>query len=128
MTDTMMSTVSTSSILPSTTTMIPTVSQSSTTSSSMTSSASTSSMMSSTSTSSMMSSTSTSSMMSSSTQSQTQSSSGPGAHLQVVANHVSHSLGGFAFAATCGVTAPAQGASYLKVTNNGTAPAKITNI
>ncbi|MDA4118828.1 MAG: hypothetical protein OK455_10865 [Thaumarchaeota archaeon] len=112
-TDTMMSTTSTSSMMSS--------SSSTMTQSSMMSSSST--------TSSMVSTVSTSSMMSSSTTtSSVQSSSGQGATLQIAASQVSHSLSGASVAATCGSTTPAQGASYLKVTNTGTVSSTISNI
>ena len=98
-TDATMSTVSTSSAMPSTTTtenVMPTVSSSTT--------------------------------ASSSSKGGTQSTSSQAAKLQILASHVSHSMSGVTLAATCGLTMPDQGASYLKVTNNGTAPADITGI
>jgi hypothetical protein len=67
-------------------------------------------------------------MTSSSTKSSAQSSANQAAKLQIVAGHVSHTLGGADLAATCSLTMPAQGASYLEVTNNGTAPAEINTI
>jgi hypothetical protein len=98
-TDTMMSTLSTSSLMPSTKT-----------------------------TDNMMSTVSSSVAASSSSKSSAQSSSSQAAKLHIVALHVSHTLSGATVAATCAPTTPAQGASYLKVTNNGTAPAEIVGI
>jgi hypothetical protein len=71
---------------------------------------------------------STSSMTSSSSQTSALASSGQGAQLKITASPVSHSLSGSQLTATCGLTKPAQGASYLQVTNTGTAPSTISNI
>jgi hypothetical protein len=65
---------------------------------------------------------------SSSTNSSSQSSPGETASLQIAADHVSPGLSGAAVDATCGLAMPAQGASYLEVTNNGTAPTVIDRI
>ena len=65
---------------------------------------------------------------SSSTQSSVQSSSREAANLTMPSGRVSHKLGGADVAATCGPTMPSQGASYLVVTNSGTAPAEIKAI
>lgn len=103
-TESMMPTISTSSMQPSSTqssttttgTMVPTVSPSTT--------------------------------ASMSTQSGAESSSTQAAHLKIVAGYVSHVLSGGAVAATCSGLMPAQGESYLEVTNNGTAPADVNNL
>jgi hypothetical protein len=76
----------------------------------------------------MTSSTSRSSTTSSSTQTTTQTSTNQTANLQIVAGHISHTLGGTNVGGTCSTTMPAQGASYVEVTNNGTAPSVINTI
>jgi sorbitol-specific phosphotransferase system component IIA len=48
--------------------------------------------------------------------------------LTIVSGRVSHKLSGADVAATCGLALPAQGASYIVVTNHGTAPADISRI
>ena len=57
-----------------------------------------------------------------------QSSSGQGAHLGIEASVVSHLLGATQFSATCGSSTPAQGASYIEVTNTGAAPATVSGV
>ena len=66
--------------------------------------------------------------MSSTTQAASQSSSGQGAQLHIATSKFAHSLSGMQVAFTCGSTTPAQGASYLQVTNSGTAPSVISNV
>lgn len=63
-----------------------------------------------------------------STQSGAQSTSGQAAQLGIPASYVSHLLNGDSVAATCGTAMPAPGASYLEVTNTGTAPSVINTI
>jgi hypothetical protein len=48
--------------------------------------------------------------------------------LTIVSGRVSHTLGGTDVAATCGLSMPAQGASYLVVSNTGTVPVEIKGI
>jgi len=48
--------------------------------------------------------------------------------LTIVSSRVSHTLAGIDVAATCGTVMPVQGASYLVVSNTGTAPAEIKSI
>jgi hypothetical protein len=58
----------------------------------------------------------------------TQSSSRQAAHLRIISARVSHALSGAPVAATCGPVMPAQGASYVVVTNDGTAANTIKGI
>ncbi len=70
---------------------------------------------------------STTSSSSSQTSAQS-SSSGQAANLQIVAARVSHAVAGTPVAGTCSGTMPPAGASYIEVTNNGTASASINKI
>src|SRR5438552_4938821 len=70
----------------------------------------------------------TSSSASSSTRGSAQSSSRLAANLTIASGRVSHTLGGTDVAATCGLVMPEQSASYLVVSNTGTAPAEIKGI
>ena len=57
-----------------------------------------------------------------------QTTSSLGAQLGIESTSVSHLLSTTHFSATCGVVAPAQGASYIEVTNSGSAPAAISSV
>jgi hypothetical protein len=103
-------------------TVMPSVAPSSTTAQTMLSSSSSQTSM-------MSSSTHSSMTTSSSTQTATaQSTSNQTVKLKIVAGHVSHTLGGMPVGASCSSTMPAQGSSYLQVTNSGTAPTEVNTI
>ncbi len=93
-----------------------------------TSSMTTSAMISTVSSSGVASTVSSSNMASTSTQTSVQSSSGQGAQLSIEAMTVSHSLGGYPVAGTCGSAMPGSSASYIEVTNTGTVPTVINTI